>query len=241
MESKQNSYLKPPYKIVARFASECYRYSKKGENLLSAILDFPAYYRYNRKMKMAIEAQLPWISHRALLRLEEIIRPEMSVLEYGSGGSTLFLANKVKMLISIEHDQSWAEFVSINIQNDSNKKLYYIPPDDSCSEEEFKSNYGMSYAGKYFKSYTLKALELAEESLDLLIIDGRARPACLKYAHSKVKHGGFILFDNSDRLEYQDSISSFLGDWKREDYKGVTVCDAFFNSTSIFQKPLLAK
>lgn len=240
MESKESSYIKPFYKIVARFASECFNYAKHRESVLSVLMDFPAYFRYNRKMKMAIEAQLPWITHRALHRLKEIIRPEMSVLEYGSGGSTLFLADRVKKLVSIEHDQSWAEYVSINIQNDSNKKLYYIPPDENSSEEEFRSNYGMSYAGNYFKTYTLKVLELSDESLDLLILDGMARPACLKYAHSKVKHGGYILFDNSDRLEYQDSISSYLGDWKREDYKGVTVYDAFFNSTSIFQKPLIA-
>lgn len=237
MESKQNSYLKPPFKIVARFASECYRYSKKGENLLSAILDFPAYYRYNRKMKMPIDAQLPWISHRALLRLKQILRPDMSVLEYGSGGSTLFLASRVDRLISVEHDQLWAEFVSIKIQNEPNKKLYYIPADERCEDEEFRSKYGINYSGKCFKEYVLKVLDLPDESLDLLIIDGRARPACLKYAHGKVKPGGYILFDNSDRLEYQESISFYLGDWHKEEFKGVTVYDAFFNTTSIFRKP----
>ena len=238
MEIKEPSYIKPPYKIVVRFLMECFNYLKKGENIWPVILDFPIYYKYNRKIKRAFDAELPWISHRALKRLEEIIHSEMNVLEYGSGGSTLFLADRVKQLISIEHDKSWAEIVSIKIKNHSNKKLYYIPADESCVEDEFRSNYGMSYSGKCFKTYSLKVLELADDSLDLLIIDGRARPACLKYAHKKVSPGGYILFDNSDRVEYQASITTYLRNWRREDYKGVTVYDAFFNSTSIFQKPL---
>lgn len=237
MENNKISYIKPTHKIVARFASECFKFLKRGENILPSLLDFPVYFRHNRRMKMALDAGLPWISYRALQRLNEIIRPEMSVLEFGSGGSTLYLASRVASLTSVEHDQSWAEIVSIKKFNDPNKKIYYIPSDETCREEEFMSEYGMRYSGRCFKSYVLKAEDFAEESLDLVIIDGRARPACLKYSITKVKPGGFILFDNSDRPGYQPSISTYLPNWKREDFKGVTVYDAFFNATSIFQKP----
>jgi hypothetical protein len=239
MENREAITYKPTYKILARFLAEVYHHFKSGNNVFPVLMDFPSYYRYNREKKRTIDLKLPWIAHRAMLRLKEILRNDMSVVEFGSGGSTLFLQHHVAKLTSIEHDKEWADLVSIKIANDQNKKICYIPPDKECLEEEFKSEYGMHYSGKCFKAYCLKALEFPDESLDLVIIDGRARSACLRYSHTKVKPGGYLLFDNSDRSGYQSAISEYLKGWKREDFNGVTISDAFFNSTSLFRKPIL--
>ena len=37
------------------------------------------------------------------------LRPDMEVLEWGSGGSTLYYSKYVTSWYSIEHDQSWSK------------------------------------------------------------------------------------------------------------------------------------
>jgi len=238
MESKKNKYIKPAYKILGRFLSEWIQFVKKGNGLTEPIRDFKAYYRYNRLMKGTLEAELPWISHRAYLRLDKLVKPHWKVFEFGCGGSTLFLNGKVESMTSVEHDSGWAKVVSEKLEGNPNFSIQFIPEDEQ-GDEEFQSIHGMNESGSYFETYSKAASNLPDESLDLLIIDGRSRPACLKYSHSKVKPGGYLLFDNSNRESYQEAISTFLKDWEREDFKGVTVYDAFFNQTSLFRKPSL--
>ena len=47
-----------------------------------------------------------------------VLRPDMRVLEFGSGGSTTLFSPFVKQWISIEHDKYWAQTV-----NDIHNKL----------------------------------------------------------------------------------------------------------------------
>ena len=37
---------------------------------------------------------------------------------------------------------------------------------------------------------------------DLILIDGRARPSCFMHAAAKVKHGGYVVLDNAERVSY---------------------------------------
>ncbi|TDQ19593.1 hypothetical protein DFQ04_1417 [Algoriphagus boseongensis] len=235
MESKRRQYIKPAYKIVGRFLSEWIQFVKNGNGITEPIRDFKAYYRYNRLMKGTLEAKLPWISHRAYLKLNQLVKPDWNVFEFGCGGSTLFLNGKVKTMTSIEHDPDWTQVVSKKLADNPNFTVRYISEDEEGGEE-FKSVHGLNEVGSYFETYAKAASDLPDESLDLLIIDGRARPACLKYSHTKVKSGGYLLFDNSNRDSYHEAIEEYLKDWEREDFKGVTVYDAFFNQTSLFRK-----
>src|SRR5438874_1854481 len=50
---------------------------------------------------------LPWIPYPAIRRLAKIIRPEWRVLETGSGNSTLWLAQRVAYLRSVESNSGW--------------------------------------------------------------------------------------------------------------------------------------
>lgn len=50
---------------------------------------------------------IPWLHRDAIIYFEEILRPELSVLEHGCGGSTLWLAERVHNVVTIEHDMSW--------------------------------------------------------------------------------------------------------------------------------------
>ena len=54
---------------------------------------------------------IPWMHPSAVSYLGEILRPDFWVLEHGSGGSTLWLAERVACVVSVEHDPAWREAV----------------------------------------------------------------------------------------------------------------------------------
>jgi hypothetical protein len=50
----------------------------------------------------------PRLHRDAIIYFDEILRPEFSVLEHGSGGSTLWLAERVAHVVTIEHSLEWS-------------------------------------------------------------------------------------------------------------------------------------
>jgi predicted O-methyltransferase YrrM len=51
--------------------------------------------------------ELPWITPEAVVRLNDLLSEDMHVLEYGSGGSTLFFSNRCKLVVSFDSDPLW--------------------------------------------------------------------------------------------------------------------------------------
>jgi hypothetical protein len=50
---------------------------------------------------------IPWLSPDAIAFLASILEPEFSVIEHGSGGSTLWFAQRVKLVRAYESDPDW--------------------------------------------------------------------------------------------------------------------------------------
>ena len=64
----------------------------------------------------------PWLTKQANTLLSTLLKPTYVGLEWGSGRSTLWFAQRLKHLTSVEHDKVWYEAVSaklkdLNIQN----------------------------------------------------------------------------------------------------------------------------
>lgn len=49
----------------------------------------------------------PWLHPDAVSYLENLLQPDWDVLEHGSGGSTLWLAERVRSVVSIEQKVPW--------------------------------------------------------------------------------------------------------------------------------------
>jgi hypothetical protein len=56
--------------------------------------------------------EVSWWTFGWMRRVERIVRPDMAVIEFGSGNSTLWLAGRVAALTSIEHHLDWHGFVA---------------------------------------------------------------------------------------------------------------------------------
>lgn len=80
----------------------------------SIIHDLPRYDRFLGG-KGTLDVGYPWLSVGAILAIEQCIfrtaettRPPKRVLEFGSGGSTIFFARLADQVVSVETDRGWA-------------------------------------------------------------------------------------------------------------------------------------
>ena len=119
----------------------------------------------------------PWWTFCIKSRVDDILKPDMSVLEFGSGNSTVWVAQRVQSVVSIESNAGWYEQV---------KKM--------LAELEL-SNVDLRHSGA--DTFTDIAF-VADRSLDFCIIDGWNRGECAVVALPKMKTGGWIYLDNSD-------------------------------------------
>lgn len=61
---------------------------------------------YNVREPEQIES-IPWLHPDVVNFLEGLLKPDWHVLEHGAGGSTLWFAERVKCVTSIEHSLNW--------------------------------------------------------------------------------------------------------------------------------------
>src|SRR5262249_53790620 len=121
-------------------------------------------------------------------------------------------------------------FVNPQLQ-DPGRKL------DPALPEDFSSNYE-GFENKDFSSYVKTIDGFPNESFDLVVVDGRARPSCAMHAIEKVKSGKYILFDNAERKHYgpiQDLLTR--SGWKRRAFYGPHSYVVEFSCTAFWQKP----
>lgn len=138
-----------------------------------------------------LDLELPWFSYAAIDFLESFLEPHMAVCEYGSGGSTVFFARRVKSVFSIEDNAEWFKLVSQRLKEKelSNVSMQLHPFD-------FKNPVGFEHS-----SY-LHAIP--DQRFDVIVVDGseewtRIRPICFAKAEARVKTGGIIIVDDSWR------------------------------------------
>ena len=169
----------------------------------------------------------PLFSKEAIDYIDSNINKSHTIFEYGSGYSTLYLSTLCSKIISIEHNDFWFKTIYKEIVQNKfmNIDLNFIPPDSTQD-----CNFLSQRLGKSFKKYVTKILDYPNNNFDLIIIDGRARPSCLKYSMSKVKISGLILFDDTIRPYYQKCFSLL------SDFEPVIVSKDGLRDTRIFRK-----
>lgn len=142
-----------------------------------------------------------------------------SVLEWGSGGSTLEIAKHVKQLYSIEHDEKWFR-----------KLIQIIPSNVTLIHEPRNKEEKSGHDGTLedYKNYVNAPFFFLPDILyDVIFIDGRARVECAKCAVSLLKPDGIILIhdyrnptEQYRRYEYEiveqflDCIEGAYALWK---------------------------
>lgn len=131
------------------------------------------------------------------------LKPNMRVLEFGSGSSTIEISKRVKEVVSIEHNEKW--YNTVKQLNGGNVKLIYVPQNN----EPLKTYDDGTFDD--FEDYIKSPLE--EGKFDLVFIDGRSRVSCAEWAAKfYVKENGIIIIHDYNHPEAK---------WKRFEYDKV--------------------
>lgn len=171
---------------------------------------------YEKKQSLDLNGNpIPWWTYSFNDFIRDRLSKDMDIFEFGSGSSSIYLADKVNSITSVEHDKNWYELVKSKMP--SNVKLI------------FKD---LEYGGEYSKSI------LKEDKLfDIVIVDGRDRVNCCINSVSKLKKSGVLIFDDAQRPAYQESYDYMSKQgFKRIDFTGVAAGFFFKKSTSLFYK-----
>lgn len=131
----------------------------------------------------------PWIAQGAVRFLDANLSREWIGLEWGSGRSSSWYADRLQSLVSIEHDREWYERVSPRLP--ANAECRYIALNHDQSEPT-RADYNP------LPDYVKVIDEF--DRLDFVVVDGHYRQACVKAAVPKLARGGLLLIDNTNWL-----------------------------------------
>jgi SAM-dependent methyltransferase len=202
--------------------------TKKIARLTTDLLRHPSYIprcfsQHPLKGASPMDFEVPWFSYAAIDFLEDFLRSEMVGFEYGSGGSTFFLARRIKFLHSVEDNPEWFERVCQELKRKriSNVNIQLRPFD-------FKNPVGFEQSDYL--------LTLWKQKFDIIVIDGseewtQVRPTCFAHAEGHVRKGGIIVVDDSWRypgLREKNQAKRF------ETFKSVGPCRLGVTSTDVF-------
>jgi len=186
-----------------------------------------------------LDGKLPWITYEAIDWLGNHLKPDMRVFEWGSGGSTMFFASRVHSVITVEHDSKWHSEVMKSLKSSGINNVQLLlrqPVKEPNRNEQFSCRVGL-YDGFSFEPYVRTIEDYPNSYFDLVMVDGRARIACVKHAVDKIKPNGYLILDNTERKAYLP-VLDYVGDWKEIEFTGaIPKQKDYIAQSTIWQKP----
>ncbi len=160
-----------------------------------------------------------WTSPASIVIFKSILTKDMRGVEFGSGKSTAFFAKHLGQLSSIEHHEGWYEKVKTWLKERNVKNVDYrlVRPDaiEKAFPEKVLSYFPSNLTTKKgFVDYVTELTTFADQSLDFLLVDGRARTECCLIGIHKLKPGGMLVLDNAERHWYKP-VHEALAGWPK--------------------------
>jgi len=217
-------------------------------NGLSCLKTLRHFFRWRRSLlegSSPISDEQPWITFDAIRYLDKRVQPTDLVLEFGGGGSTLFFLNRCREVITIEHNNEWFSLLKELVEKKhlDNWTGRLVPPEQGhlvASPEASNPEHYSSAEPKdvNYKNYASSIDCYPDEFFDIILVDGRSRPACIKHAAPKLKKGGLLVLDNADRTYYfGPAIKEILAEYSLVlSAKGASPYGPIFTQTNIWKK-----
>jgi hypothetical protein len=156
---------------------------------------------------------LPWYTYACIGFLERRLLPAMRVFEFGAGMSTLWYAARVGEVVSVEDDPEWAAEVR-----------HAAPASVTLVERTDADDYAMAITG--------------HGAFDVVAIDGNYRVECLRTTLEAVTPRSVIVWDNSDREEFEEArrVAGARG-FRVIEFRGMGPVNRIVSETSILYRP----
>ena len=171
-----------------------------------------------------VNAGYMWTSYSLHQFLHSLNLKNKNVLEFGSGGSTVFFLKRKANLITFEHSKVWIEKLKLRLGNQSKWKPYLV---EYIRREDDPNGY---------LKYIEKIQGIEDETLDIALVDGRHRVECVRAVQSKLVAGGQIILDDSDRASYEESYE-ILKNWRTFRISGYAYMSDYKTHSTVWQKP----
>jgi hypothetical protein len=154
-------------------------------------------YIYKRTLQIIWEwrnPNKPWLCKDATSFIDNWLSENDTLLEWGSGRSTYYLANRVRSMTSVEHDGDWYKAVSAGLteRHIQNVTLLQLNATDDAS-----ATTGISNICNTFRDF----------ELDLVLVDGICRAECALNILTKIRPGGLLIIDDAHRYLSSDSTA----------------------------------
>lgn len=131
----------------------------------------------------------PWWTRQAITWMDKHLANDMSIIEWGAGASTPWLAARCWRLTTIEHDLGYVKLASAALK-EANR-----------DPDQYAVTHRPLGAGYYD----------VQDAYDAAIIDGRMRVHCCASAIRVLKSGGILLLDNAERKGYTAARAMLAG------------------------------
>jgi len=151
--------------------------------------------------KNRFEFFTPLMFKREYKLIEKYLNNDDTLLEWGSGHSTIYFSDMVKKIISIEHDIDWVDKIEsvIKAYNIKNIKVHHVPSHTPnpipCRYEQFKD---------YVEFAKTKKLKFNK-----VLIDGRARKYCAKSIYDVIDEDTIVFIHDFNRPDYQKTLKYY--------------------------------
>lgn len=187
------------------------------------------------------ESALPWMCFEAIDGLDRCLRPADRLFEWGSGGSTLFFADRVAEVHSVENSRDWYKRLSAiikenNIQNINYRCIEGVPLSPDKRVDEAYLDNKPPFDQFDWTAYVSALERYADHFFDVIVIDGRARPGCIRRAIPRLRPAGLLVVDNSERKAYMEALRLLIR-WETKHVYGPVCFENNFSRTSFFRKP----
>lgn len=163
----------------------------------------------------------PWIVPQAIGWLGRRIKPDWRVVELGSGRSTVWLGRRAGSVIAYEDNEFWLA------------RARDLIAARGLGNVDLRQRPVRAYAGEL--------AALPDDSLDLLVVDFLESPEAertdaVRAGMVKVRPGGYLLLDDSDRPSYAEAYELLAG-WRDRRFSGVKDEWPAACETAIFRRP----
>jgi len=159
---------------------------------------------------------LPWLNHAITFFLESRLDFKLSLFEWGSGYSTQYFSQKVGTVTSVEHNEKWYEIVKGMAPD--NVKILFVDKDID---------------GQY-----CRAIHMAGNLYDIVLVDGRDRVNCIREGIEKLSKQGVLLLDDAERDRYKVGIDYAINrGFLALEFEGLKPMGHRIGRTVVFYRP----
>lgn len=146
---------------------------------------------------------VPWWPVKVIPLIDAFLKPGMDAIEFGSGSSSIWIAGRVRSLVSVEDVAPWAKTTTERLQQ-----------------------HGLSNAKVLLRSKETYWSAGDQQTFDFAVVDGSYRWKCIEHILPCLRSGGMLYFDNADSdkdlQSYDEPNAHHLAQQRLQSYADAT-------------------